>query len=314
METRAATKPTPRSGELLAIFREASREYAALPQTICIYVVGSAALGVCDGHSDVDSTVLLREKMTQEFVDREKARAIAEGGGFYGGDAENGFALYRVVEGVKLDFGFGTAEQTESYFDDVLLKHDCDELDKQLIIDGIRRGIVVHGDDAKWREWVARSDEYPEALARKMVETHLRVTPPWVMRGMGADRGDVLFLVECFLEQQKRLLAVLYGLNRLYHPGKLKGGPRRRDAFKIAPRALFDRFESVYRDRDLHAAVDEMEALTLETIELVERHMPDVDTAKARQRLAMNNANLPELKAPSGGGGAPPMRAAAKPE
>ncbi len=62
-----------------------------------------------------------------------------------------------------------------------------------------------------------------ETALTKMVEKHLRFTPRWVLEKMGADRDERLFLAEELLNNQKNLLGVFYGLNKLYHPGKVKG-------------------------------------------------------------------------------------------
>ena len=53
---------------------------------------------------------------------------------------------------------------------------------------------------------------------------------------------------------------------------------------EIAPENLTDRLEALFK----HAApvaVSELEALVRETVELVEIHMPQIDTSSAKQKL-----------------------------
>ena len=53
---------------------------------------------------------------------------------------------------------------------------------------------------------------------------------------------------------------------------------------EIAPKNLAARLEGLF-DRVPLVAVNELEALVRETVELVEIHMPQIDTSSAKQKL-----------------------------
>lgn len=272
---------------LASVARPAIDEYAKLPTFRGAMITGSVARGQCDRHSDVDCSIYLTEPPDDELMDRECERAKESGGGVYSKHPGMGFAIYRMIDGVKVDFGIGPSSEVDGVLNAVLEEHDTNTI-FQLIIDGIRRCRPVYGHDLI-AEWIRRTDEYPEALAEKMVTEHLAIPAPWIMKGMAAARGDYIMLKEEVLRMQKCVMGILYGLNREWHPGKLKGYDHR-DALAIAPPDLGARLRKCWSE-DLIAAADEASAILEETVSLVEQHMPSVDTSKARWRLTMDHSH-----------------------
>jgi hypothetical protein len=251
-------------------------------------VTGSVARSSVDRHSDID--VILHFSTLPDATDfaREKALAIDSGGGFYGGDPENGWALYRSTEGAKLDLGFSRLADVEDIIADVIDRADT-EPTKQLLIDGLRRGRCLHGAD-RLRALLAPTDDYPDALALAMIRAHLRFRPHWVLRGMGADRGDLLLLAEEFLAIANNLFGVLCGLNRVFSPGKMKGlGTADGPTFAVAPERFGERIAGLFAAPP-HSAVEESRRLIEETLALVERHAPAVEVAEARRHFALCHA------------------------
>lgn len=265
---------------LLSIARGVAAEYAANPKVAAIIVAGSVSRGIVDHVSDIDTSVYLHEPFTKEEFEAEKERAIASGGALFGGDEKDGFALWRCVDGVKYDIGFGTLEQSEEIFTDVLEKHSLDG-DSHLISDGILKSIPLHGEGivAGWKKRLA---EFPVGLARKMVETHVRVSPFWVASEMCAARNERIWFPELALDYVRHILWVLCGLNRRYYPGKVKGFALTALELPISPRNFLHRTEHLFR---LHPndAVIILKELVEEVHDLVEEHMPEVDVAKARE-------------------------------
>lgn len=264
---------------LLDLARRNAERYVRDPNVRAILVTGSVAVGTADENSDVDVILYLNRPADQAFFDRELALAEANDGALYAGTPEEGFGLYRYDEGVKCDFGFGTVAETDQLITDVLETHDM-ELVKQQIIAGIRASIPLHGASII-EAWKSRTDAYPDGLGDKMIQHHLRVVPIWILRTMGAARGDRLFLTESFLDTTRRLLGVLYGLNRVYHPNKLKGAGSLIDTLEPAPADLRARLTVLY-ERPPDVAVDELERLVLDVYDLVDAHAPGVDTGPAR--------------------------------
>jgi hypothetical protein len=87
------------------------------------------------------------------------------------------------------------------------------------------------------------------------------------------------------VELSHNLLAVLAGLNRKYFTTfQFKRMRAFCDELTIAPPNLAERIEALFAS-DHRAAVEEAEQLVRETLDLVDRHMPEVDTANARKRI-----------------------------
>lgn len=279
-----SSSPTPLSRRLnerlLAIAHTVAAEYAEDDNVRGVLLTGSVAASQADVNSDIDLILYLASPVSEAEFERHKRQAIESGGGFYGGSPERGFALYRLVEGVKIDVGFSPIDGTETLLSAVIERHECDDTDRHLVLSGILRGRALHG-EALIADWCRRATPFPEPLARKMVETNLRFNSPWVLAGMGAARNDSLFLTELFLEDQKRALSVLCGLNRCYHPGKLKGLRSLLPELPLRPPRLLERFEQVYR-LPPNQAVPGHRALIEEIIELIETEMPEIDTEQQR--------------------------------
>ena len=215
---------TDRTGSLRELAHRNFAEFANDRGLVAAIVTGSVARGGCDAASDIDTILYFDGPLSAERLEAEKTKGEASGGGFYGGTPEEGFGAWRRIDGVKCDFGFEPASEVDCLIDDLYERTDLD-LDKQLIVLGIRDAIVLAGEErvAGWRE---RTDVYPRALGRAMLEKHLKPAPAWVYRVMAAERGERVWLTELMVEVASNLLGVLCGLNEVWHPGKLKGSRR----------------------------------------------------------------------------------------
>lgn len=274
-------------GRLLSIARSVAADYARHPKTAAIIVAGSVSRGVTDSVSDIDTSVYLHEPFTKEEFERELNRAVDSGGALYGGDENNGFALWRCVEGVKYDIGFITLAQTEEILTEVLEKHTL-ENDCHLIADGILKSIPLYGETII-EGWKKRLADFPDALAKKMVETHIRFTPFWITRDMCAGRNERVWLAELALDHIRNLLWILCGLNRRYYPGKLKGFAQVAVELPVAPANFLHRIEQLLRLQPVEAAAG-LQSLVEETYDLIDRHMPEVDSSVPRERFATRQA------------------------
>lgn len=205
----------------------------------------------------------------------------------YGGSPEEGFALYRFVNGVRCDIVFDLVSTMETRLSQVLDDYCTDER-KQLMIRSVRESVLLYGQELI-DSWRRRSDTYPDGLAHAMVRKHLNATPRWVLEKMGADRGERLFLYDCFMHNIRRLLAVLFGLNRTFHPAKLKGIKQIVDALPLAPADFWARTETLF-EKPLTTAVADFADLVEEIYVLVEQNMEEIDTSRAREIFAMKLA------------------------
>jgi hypothetical protein len=268
----------------LDLARNNAAGYAANPNVKAIMLVGSVARGLADDSSDIDCTIFYQARPAEAEFDAICEAARASGGDLYYGTPDEGFAVYHYIQDIKCDFAHETIEAAERPFVELLEKPDTDTV-KQLVAGGFLDGLPLYGQD--WVEgWKAKLAAYPPGLAEAMVRKHLRFHPRWVLEKMGVERGEWLFVYEALLEAEQNILGILCGLNRLYHPGKVKAIGWTIDKMNVKPPDLLARLERILRG-DAGAAVGPLNELIEETLALVETHMPEISTARTREVLAM---------------------------
>ena len=144
--------------------------------------------------------------------------------------------------------------------------------------------IPVYGEEliAQWKKQIAN---YPDELARAMVARYLDFFPIWGRRELLANRDTTLFQHQIRLEIGQNVLGVLAGLNRLYYSTfQFKRMKQFIEQMNVAPKNLYMRLENLYHQEPLSAA-NQLKELVAETVELVELHMPEIDTSTVRQQL-----------------------------
>lgn len=268
----------PLNHRLLDLAHRVCNEFRNDSRVDAIMLTGSVAIGCSDRGSDLDLILYLNQPLSAEEFEGHKRLASGSGGGFYFGTAEEGFAVYRRVGGVKVDLGFGTTAETESLLHAVLVDHDTDTV-KHQVIAGLLESVSMHGAE-RLEEWRGRVSPMPRELQLKLLAENVRITPLSILQAMAADRGDRPFHCETVLGMQTRLLKLLYTLEGRYYPGKLTGIHYRLGALEQAPAGLHERF-----CRQLAGPMDEAVAdlgvLVPEVLGRVRREFPEVDTEPA---------------------------------
>ena len=133
--------------------------------------------------------------------------------------------------------------------------------------------------------WKARIAAYPPALGRAMVEKNLQFSAVWGLEPHFRTRDATIWYHQILVETAQRLVGVMAGLNQLYFTTfQFKRQHRFIDQMTIKPEDFAARLDGLFA-ADLAPALADLEALVEETIALVERHMPEVDTDAARKRL-----------------------------
>lgn len=249
-------------------------------------VTGSIAKGYGDDNSDIDTIVILNERMTYEQFDNIIADARASGGDLYHGSAADGFAAYYYINGVKCDFGFGIYSETESLINDMLEKPEVD-LIKHLQISGLIDGKILQ--DTGWLADLLKKAEvnYPKELQVLMVEHFKKFHPEWAIETMTHSRGDMLFYYESLVEIIGNCIGILCGLNKMYHPGKLKGAEYSIWQMKIIPNDFIARYNRILSSNDYSFAVKELFKIVREVFELIDTHLPEISTKRSREVLEM---------------------------
>lgn len=181
------------------------------------------------------------------------------------------------IDGVDFDVSHMTIERMECLLVDVLEHHDPSIL-KQYVISAIVHALPLVG-APMLTQWQDKAKAYPNELAHAVLRANLGFSPAWA-REVFAARQDLLPLYESYSFAQKRILTLLFGLNRLYHPG-FKWIDRRIEALSLAPPALSLRFKQVWNSEPV-TGTRLLHALIEETFTLIDLHMPEVDTRQAR--------------------------------
>lgn len=248
-------------------------------------VTGSAAKGYADDNSDIDSIVMLNSPMAKSEFDKIVNDAKASGGDFYHGSPEEGFAVYYYIDGVRCDFGFGHYSETETLINEMIEKPEVD-LTKHLMISGLIDGYILK--DSDWLAALLKKAEenYPKELQVMMVEHFKKFHPEWAIEKMTIGRGDILYYYESIIEMTGNIIGILCGLNKYYHPGKLKGVEHTVEKMKIKPRDFINRYKFVL-SAEKSEALKEMFSLVRETFDLIDKNLPEVSTARSRNILEM---------------------------
>ncbi len=266
--------------EMMKLAREIAAELAEDPRIETILLTGSVAKGHVDRFSDLDMMIGYSELPSPEAIEAMGEAAVATGGGIYSKDPEHGIALYRWVDGIKVDQGHGRVADVESRMEAFLADPAVDDDTNHVIMSGITGGVALKGADRIAR-WQARAADFPEGYDEALVRAGLRFPPRAILEGMGLERGDLALVWELLLASAKRAVQVLSGLNRRYPPGKLKGLRYSLADLPIAPAGTPDRL-----CRALASPADEavraLMAYHAELWDLIDENMPQISTDEAR--------------------------------
>ncbi|MEG3846015.1 hypothetical protein QT971_03200 [Microcoleus sp. herbarium19] len=269
---------------LLELAKRNVKPYIANPKTKAVMVSGSVAEGLCDRYSDCDVMLYYEELPTEEEL--HLARQQNQGAELIeilGDRLEGAFGESFLMNGIEFQFAHATISQWEQEMSTVLEEFDVPSPIMKMLY-GTLIGIPLYG-EALIQQWKAKVANYPDRLSQTMVEKYLKFFPVWGMQEKLARRDTTLWHYQIMVEAVQNLLGVLSGLNRLYYSTfQFKRTSRFIEYMEIAPENLADRLESLFHDEP-QIAVYQLEELVRETVDLVEIHMPQVDTSKAKRKL-----------------------------
>ncbi len=274
---------TDKTQYLLELVKHNVKAYIANPKTKAVMVTGSVAEGLCDEYSDCDVMLYYSELPSEDELTIARQQNQVELIGILGNRQEGAFGESFLVNGVECQFAHATITQWEKEISSIL-----EEFDVQSPIikamSGTLVGIPLYG-ETLIQQWKARVANYPDGLAQTMVKHYLRFVAIWGMQSKLAKRDTTLWYYQILVESAQNILGVLSGLNRLYYSTfQFKRMGRFVEQMKISPLNLASRLEALFY-HEASIAVNDLEALVRETIELVEIHMPQVDTSEAKRKL-----------------------------
>lgn len=253
--------------------------------TLLSFLSGSTVEGLADERSDVDLSVVLAELPAHAAL----RLACTEAGGSpwfwsHGLDDPGGFVVAFHVEGIEVQVCYTTHVALRDQLDELLVSHNPDTPLHKLA-EGLAKAEPLAGPVAL-AAIQQRLTPFPEQLARAMVEHGLRTPTPWKAARQLPHRDAVLWCREIQVEACYRMLMVLAGLNRRWFTRfQVKRMARFAAPLSLAPRDLAPRIEALLAASPA-SAFAMLHALESETLALVERLMPDIETAGWRAGLA----------------------------
>lgn len=272
------------SQHLLALAKQKIQAYTAHPQAKAAMITGSTATGQADYYSDVEMFIYYDQLPSKEAL--QLVRQQNQGSKpirVFDGYEEGFFGEFYFVDGVEFQVGNSTVSFLEQELAAVLQKLDVDS-PRQKILSGILDCAPVYG-ETLIQQWRREISNYPDALACAMVRKYLNFLPLWALQGHLAARDTTLFQHQIRLQIGQNLLGVLAGLNRLYYSTfQFKRMRQFIDSMNFAPDNLYLRLENIFHQEPLSAA-NQLRELVYETVELVERQMPEIDTSRVRESL-----------------------------
>jgi hypothetical protein len=242
---------------------------------------GSVAQGVADRWSDCD-TVVYWDTIDAGWLETPRAAMRGAGERFTWVESYPGNAWleqYRFGR-LKVDVAHVRLGWLDELIAGVLAGTDTTTTSLD-VLRGVRESIVLFGEE-EYEPIRARADAFPDELRLALVRSHLTLMPSWVYDGMGRERGDLVVFYEYVLATMRNLVGILAGLNGVYvAPEKLKRVGAVVGRMPLTPPDAAARLDALL-DLPRERVKPELDDLVARTLELVEEHLPEVDTGAAR--------------------------------
>lgn len=258
--------------------------FTANPNVEACFVFGSTALGISDQYSDLELGFIWAQ-----LPSPEQLQATAQSVGVNGweiepyGEAKQAWLEQFYLYGMKVEAGHWARATIDTIVMDVVEHYDVSQtgllFEKQAIASHLQRAIILYGEETI-QHWQHQLSPYPEELAVAMIQKHLKFRPFHGQRIL-ADRLEIPMLYENNCAIVRWLLNIMFGLNRMYHPG-FKWTRFFVEAMTIKPPDFFERLERVFQS-DAASGTNELRQLAEETFALVENHLPNVDLKQQRE-------------------------------
>ena len=258
---------------------------------VAVILGGSAARGHADRFSDLELFVVRTEPPTN--ADRGGAIAAAGGDLVWLHPVEDdvpgpvwcdvwkiGRRGDEAFTGIEVDMHHVLAKTVEQTLRDVVEEFDTD-VRKHTFVGGLLHAIPLHG-EAIIESWQKRASMYPDQLRVAVVRAHAQIEGLWRLDAFCA-RSNPVAGYNVLTGAHEELLHVLLGLNRVYYSG-FKSLEAVAPDLLVAPRDLLERVRASYPLRP-GASRQILTGLVEDTHDLIEEHLPEVDTDRLRTIL-----------------------------
>jgi predicted nucleotidyltransferase len=242
-----------------------------------IIIAGSVARGYADQYSDVEIPIFW-----DELPDDATRHAIvaALNASFlyaYDGPAREDQLL---INGLQVDLWHISMAHQEATIKAVLVDHRLD-LGSLNALDTIRSCIPLYGPEII-RAWKQRAAAYPEELAKQIIQEHLASFSTGELFILAQRENPTAFHARLSFLQQEIFL-VLLALNRRYFP-TFKWLYHALESMQVKPQDIAQRFRHAY-EVSYSEAIADTKLMLEETLQLVERQFPQLDTAPIHRHL-----------------------------
>jgi hypothetical protein len=266
----------------LGVAERLAAHISALPGVRAIAVGGSVAHGYADAYSDLELPIFW-ESLPGD--DTRHALVAALGAEFlYGYDGPS-LEDQLLIRGFQVDLWHVTIAKEEATIDGVLRGYST-ALGDSNFMDTVRACIPLYG-EAIIRGWKERARDYPDELALRAIRERL---PAFQISqlAVAAQRDNPTEFYAGLSQLQQALFLVLLALNRAYFP-TFKWMYRVLESLAVKPADVAQRLHRTFAVPYPEAVAD-MARLLDETLALVEQRFPQLDTSRARRRLAYTRA------------------------
>ena len=243
-----------------------------------IVIAGSVARDYADEYSDVEIPIfweMLPDDATRHAI---VAALNADFLYAYDGPAREDQLL---INGVQVDLWHILITHEEEILKAVLYERHFD-LSSLNALDTIRTCIPLYGEEIV-RIWKRRAQEYPDELAERIIQEHLTSFNIGQLFILAQRNNPTAFYAQLSYLQQEIFL-VLLALNRSYFP-TFKWLYHALGLMQVKPEAIGQRFRQAF-EAPYGEAIADTKLILEETLQLVKRQFPQMDTAPIYCRLS----------------------------
>jgi hypothetical protein len=242
-----------------------------------VAVLGSVARGYSDQYSDLELLLVWKQLPSP---DQQSALLRTLNAEYRYPTFDPGYQSAFRIQSIPVDLWHTTVAQEEAFIHAVLHAFSLD-LAANNRLDTLFSCIPLYGADQA-RDWKSRIQAYPAELALRFVQAYI---PHFHLRQLNfaARRDNPTTFYHTLSDIQCSLFLVLLALNQSYFPTFKWMYPTLR-RMQQAPSRIDARLHSMYHETPIQAT-DHLRAVLSETLDIVERAFPDIDTAYARYGL-----------------------------
>ena len=259
----------------IELAEEISKLYTCKIDVVMSVIGGSPSRGLSDAYSDID-LIIYWEKLDAEFIIQSPLKYRAGNPLLLMDHREHGsmMELYK-LDTLIVEVGHVSMESWSGMVDQVMNDYDINPgLQKSL--SGFLDSYVIYGKKPA-EKWKNKIKQYPEELAKKLIQRNLGFIWRGCIEHQGLDRGEIVFFYDAICQTVKRLMALISGINRRYYALQ---EPRwieyELSRMPVKPENMWNRVRNLF-DMNAYEAVSELYVLISETVHLVRREFPDLD-------------------------------------